>query len=300
MQPKMTHRPKLAEWFRSRLARSRVVLGGVIVAMAGGLPAQDFDLGIQTDKAAYAPGDNFTATVGLTTRAPGVQGWQYGVKHDPGLLTLETLTFDGTDAQGAWLGPRAGLVQNFIAGDGGVGFTQAVVLDFFGVATVPTDQEFFSLLFVEYTVSTDACPAIGAGNVATAMEFTEELGQPDFPAVEINVTAGHVPVDVNVISTNAVIGCQEAPAFRRGDANADGNRNLIDAVFILERLFGGGDEPPCVKSADANDNGTINLTDAVYLLNFLFGGGAPPTAPFAECGQDPTADDLSCESFPSC
>ena len=88
--------------------------------------------------------------------------------------------------------------------------------------------------------------------------------------------------------------------FLRGDANADGNQNLTDAVFVLDHLFGGGKEPPCAKSADADDSGTLDLTDPVFLLNFLFSGGPPPAAPFPECGFDPTIDDLTCVSFEGC
>ncbi len=74
MQLKMTRQPNPAGWFRSSLSRTSAVLGGMIVAMAGGLAAQDYDFVIQTDKDAYAPGEALTATVGLTTRAPGAQG----------------------------------------------------------------------------------------------------------------------------------------------------------------------------------------------------------------------------------
>ncbi len=92
-----------------------------------------------------------------------------------------------------------------------------------------------------------------------------------------------------------------AERFTRGDANADGASNVADAVFVLSYLFVRGSEPPsCKKAADADDTGTVNLTDAVYLLNFLFSGGEEPAAPFAECGHDPTADELSCDSFPAC
>ncbi len=94
--------------------------------------------------------------------------------------------------------------------------------------------------------------------------------------------------------------CGGGPLFVRGDANADGTGNVTDAVYVLDHLFGGGEVPPCAKSADADDSGTVDLRDAVYVLNFLFTGGAPPAAPFAECGQDPSVDELSCDSFPSC
>ena len=94
--------------------------------------------------------------------------------------------------------------------------------------------------------------------------------------------------------------CECAPQFRRGDPNGDGDRNLTDAVFVLTHLFGGGDEPSCLKSADANDSGKVDITDAVHLLNFLFAGGPAPSAPFTECGPDPTDDGLTCESFEAC
>jgi hypothetical protein len=92
--------------------------------------------------------------------------------------------------------------------------------------------------------------------------------------------------------------------YRRGDANADQDTDISDAVFVLNYLFLGGAEPACLKSADANDSGgsAPDLSDPVYLLNFLFLGGPEPPAPFHDCGTDPTidGDELSCESFPPC
>lgn len=90
------------------------------------------------------------------------------------------------------------------------------------------------------------------------------------------------------------------PSFVRGDTNADGTRNLSDAVSTLISLFQGGAPPSCMKSADVNDDSTVNLTDAIHLLSFLFNAGAAPFAPFPECGTDPTEDALTCESFAAC
>ncbi|MCZ6794999.1 MAG: FG-GAP-like repeat-containing protein [Planctomycetota bacterium] len=90
------------------------------------------------------------------------------------------------------------------------------------------------------------------------------------------------------------------PGFRRGDSNADGARDLTDAIFILTHLFLGGNAPPCEKSADANDSGAVDLSDAVYLLSYLFLGGPPPGEPFADCGSDPTDDPLTCVEFAPC
>ena len=100
-------------------------------------------------------------------------------------------------------------------------------------------------------------------------------------------------------SVSHLVNLSQLSRFSRGDANADGARNVTDAVFLLNYLFGGGTVPPCLKSADTNDSGSIDLSDAVFLLNFLFKGGTPPPAPFDERGWDPTPDHLSCEMFPS-
>ncbi|MBI4600886.1 MAG: hypothetical protein HY721_02900 [Planctomycetes bacterium] len=92
----------------------------------------------------------------------------------------------------------------------------------------------------------------------------------------------------------------QAASFQRGDANADGTRNLTDAVFTLLALFQGGPQPGCLDAADSNDDGALNLTDAVYTLTFLFRGGPAPPEPFAECGRDGTEDGLNCSHFPPC
>ncbi len=88
--------------------------------------------------------------------------------------------------------------------------------------------------------------------------------------------------------------------FRRADANGDGELDVSDAVFVLLYLFAGGGEPPCLKSADVDDTGVVELPDAVYALGFLFQGGAPPLEPFSECGDDPTRDELTCETHAPC
>ena len=91
-----------------------------------------------------------------------------------------------------------------------------------------------------------------------------------------------------------------APRFIRGDANEDGSVDLSDAVSILIQLFLGGVATTCDDADDANDDGESNISDAISLLGFLFLGGAAPPAPFPECGEDPTEDELGCESFAGC
>jgi hypothetical protein len=82
--------------------------------------------------------------------------------------------------------------------------------------------------------------------------------------------------------------------FVRGDANADGNVDLSDAVATLNYLFLGGEEPKCLDAADADDSGDLLITDAIFHLGVLFlgQGSFPPPSP--DCGPDPTEDELGC------
>jgi len=59
----------------------------------------------------------------------------------------------------------------------------------------------------------------------------------------------------------------------------------------------------CTKALDAvdvNDSGEVDIADAIKLLGYLFSRDPAPAEPFATCGQDTTADDLGCQSFPTC
>ena len=89
--------------------------------------------------------------------------------------------------------------------------------------------------------------------------------------------------------------------FIRGDVDASGAPDITDAVQILRHLFLGSPEKlSCDDAADADDGGSVNLTDAVFLLGSLFQGGSAPVLPFPECGEDPTEDALSCDTFEGC
>lgn len=92
-------------------------------------------------------------------------------------------------------------------------------------------------------------------------------------------------------------------AFRRGDCNRDGGRNVGDAITILSALFvafGVVIDVGCLDACDGNDDGSVDVADAVTLLHTLF-LGAPLPAPFPACGIDPTdQDSLSCNEPSPC
>jgi hypothetical protein len=82
----------------------------------------------------------------------------------------------------------------------------------------------------------------------------------------------------------------EFPALRNGDANADGELDLSDAVYLLSWLYHGAAEPAplacpteysALGTADVNGDGERDLSDPVAILGFIFSGGPAPADP---CG----------------
>ena len=54
-----------------------------------------------------------------------------------------------------------------------------------------------------------------------------------------------------------------------GDANADGEINLMDTVMMSRYLAGGWDITINEVNADANGDGTVDLRDVVLIRRFL-------------------------------
>lgn len=93
--------------------------------------------------------------------------------------------------------------------------------------------------------------------------------------------------------------CDGEQEFIRCDCNRDGAPDIADAIFMLNLLFFGG-TPTCYDACDSNDDGGFDIGDPIHCLTTLFAGGPPPPAPFPNCGTDPTADSLDCDSFAAC
>ena len=110
-----------------------------------------------------------------------------------------------------------------------------------------------------------------------------------------------------VIATPAVAGYSRQvfngdlePIFRRGDVTANGAVQISDAIAVLNFLFQEGRDVACRKAADADDDGSVNVSDAVAILDHLFDGSGPLPEPFSACGEDLTADNLSCGEVAPC
>jgi hypothetical protein len=85
--------------------------------------------------------------------------------------------------------------------------------------------------------------------------------------------------------------------FRRGDANGDGLVNIADGVFILRNCFIGGAVVPCADACDTNDSGSVDLADAMGIFMFVTMDSPAPRAPYPDCGDDLTVDDLRCDEY---
>jgi|SaaInlV_165m_DNA_2_1040747.scaffolds.fasta_scaffold07481_2 hypothetical protein len=79
--------------------------------------------------------------------------------------------------------------------------------------------------------------------------------------------------------------------FIRGDCNIDGNRDLSDAIQMLEVMFGNAGSFQCEDACDMDDGGQVNLGDVIQILNELFLGF--PGGPI-NCGADVTSDSIGC------
>jgi hypothetical protein len=88
--------------------------------------------------------------------------------------------------------------------------------------------------------------------------------------------------------------------FRRGDANASGDVDIADAIFLLSYLFAEGQEPSCGDAADANDDETIDIADTIKTLGYLFASVGPLAPPFDRCGSEAAGDELDCQRYTPC
>ncbi len=60
-----------------------------------------------------------------------------------------------------------------------------------------------------------------------------------------------------------------------GDANNDGNVNLLDILFLIANVYESGPDPIHFNAADVNSSGTLNLLDILAMIALLYGDGTP-------------------------
>jgi len=129
------------------------------------------------------------------------------------------------------------------------------------------------------------------------------------PAIDSGTCEGAPDFDIEGSPRPTGLGCDIGayefagvgePLFVRGEANADGKLDIADMIYILSYEFTLGSRPLCLKAADITDDGIIDIGDPIAGLNYLFASGRVPPPPLSDCGVDPTADALTCDSYPAC
>jgi hypothetical protein len=66
------------------------------------------------------------------------------------------------------------------------------------------------------------------------------------------------------------------PDYVCGDADASGEVDIDDVVYLIAYIFSGGPPPDPYESGDANCAGGVDIDDVVYLIAYIFSGGNAP------------------------
>ncbi|MCI0651426.1 MAG: VCBS repeat-containing protein [Planctomycetes bacterium] len=84
--------------------------------------------------------------------------------------------------------------------------------------------------------------------------------------------------------------------FLRGDADRDGNLQLVDGIFMGLHLFGDA-ESDCAAAMDFDGSGSLGVEDIIGYFSFLFLDGPSPAPPYPDCGEKPAGEELDCLQF---
>lgn len=242
-------------------------------------------------------------TVVTDTRTAGVQGFSYGVRHDPAHLQVKSVGdlvgecstapndcywLDSLDRRDVETCGSDAACSPEKRTDGG-GWITAVILSFQDAVELPLGRN--QIARAEYRLIADA------GEAGTLIQVTDRLAGRDAPPMTLNLTVdGRAKVWSTTvdgwIKRTSPPGVVE---FLRADVDATGSLTISDAVQTLQYLVGSAPlRVDCDDAVDSNDDGDLNLTDAVYTLQFLFQSGPFIPPPFPECGEDPVDDALDC------
>ncbi len=64
-----------------------------------------------------------------------------------------------------------------------------------------------------------------------------------------------------------------------GDANNNGDVNILDVTFLISYLYKDGQAPDYMDACDVNDSGTVNILDVTYLISYLYKDGPELNCP---------------------
>lgn len=94
----------------------------------------------------------------------------------------------------------------------------------------------------------------------------------------IAVSDNGSPVKVDTLHCSMTITDPPPPAYICGDADANDDVDISDAVFLISYIFSGGAAPNPVGRGDVDCSSSVDISDVVYLISYIFSGGAEPCA----------------------
>jgi hypothetical protein len=247
----------------------------------------------------FGPGTKVTATVVMDVKSDGVQGWSYGVRHDPRILRFvgaHLFIWSCDFCNRITPSPLFECIdERCSARKEGSGFISAMILSLIEARTLEVRRN--TLLAAEYELIADPGPE------GTFIEFTDRLAREDGPPAGINITVNGRSGSPRTVIDGWVK--RRGDPFHRGDPDGDGRISVTDAAGILLFLFLAGPSPGCLEAADSDDDGHLDTTDPVLILRWLFLGGsapAPPGPPPGPCGPDPPGSPgrLGCGAYGGC
>lgn len=268
--------------------------GAIVTCLPLPLPNTGVSLGTPTaptDTLSGLPGE--TIEVAVFVRHPdfSAQGYQIALCFDCRLSVVEAFEIAGTALDG---------IAEFVLSDvdldpddgDGCEFTTGILMDslppFDGQVLPPTDTDTW-IGTIEATIDSDAtagealtiefCEVLDAGG-----GFVENIVVSDFESIPF------------ADQTGLSITVSDGVAFRRGDCNQDGIRQISDVIALFTSVTD-GPVPACPAACDTNGDGNVDLADGVALAEFLFTHGVAPPAPSEFCGAVPGAD---CDDFGAC
>ncbi len=121
-------------------------------------------------------------------------------------------------------------------------------------------------VWTDWIIDTPLLTAMFAGADGHTYYFearTSDLAGNDEPFTGISET--QTAVDTSFVG----------PPFVPGDANASGDVNGLDVIYLVNYLKGGPPPPDPFLRGDANGSCTVNGLDVTYLVSYLKGGPPP-------------------------
>ena len=215
------------------------------------------------------PGETISSSV-ILDHSSNATGWAYSACHDPAVVELSTFSLGASG-----LVVNGGEPPDFLEiQQTAEGWSHGAIVSSFGLFSLPGGVHEIGV--AEYQ-------GVAAGVTTICPCELDVVPPPTTVIVYSGVSVAPVEIcgDITV---------PEGRYFVRGDANVDGSVDVGDAIEILNTLFGGGGTAPCLEAADVNADAVVDIADPIALLAYLFSEGAAPSAPFPECGADPSVD----------